>query len=176
MIDNKKFLKEISNIIASAEKAKKVVLAEMDKVDEKYRKLADEEKKNLNEILANLNSQIKLYAPIVNQETAEAVVADTAVEEEEKVVDTVFPENNEEEDEAPEFDGAGFTEADNATPAEEPEETSNVDDAAWADAFGDNLAKDDEVDVEVADEAKSENGGDDLGDINEEWPVPEEWK
>lgn len=174
MIDNKKFLKEISNILASAEKAKKVVLAEMDKVDEKYRKLADEEKKSLNEILANLNAQMKLYGPMVNQEAAVETTPEPAIEEEEKVVDTVFPENNEEE---PEFDGAGFTEEDNTAPeAEEESKTNDVTDAAWADAFGDNLATDDEVDVEVAEEAKSENGEEAASDINEDWPMPEDWK
>ena len=152
MTDNKKFLKEISNILAAAEKAKKIVLSEMDKVDEKYRKLAEGEKKKLNEVLANLNQQIKLYSPMVNDgDTVQDMVESTdvpeevTVPEEPKVVDEIFPENNESSEE----------------PDEDPTESSPVPEAIESDEANDWSSSDDE-----ASEEKQESNEDD----DDKWP------
>ena len=47
-----KLVKEFEKIYASLGKSKKLILADIDKIDEKYHKLAQEEKKNLTESLA----------------------------------------------------------------------------------------------------------------------------
>jgi len=106
MIDNKKYLKDVSSMYSTAQRIKKYVVAELDKIDEKYRKIIAEEKKKLNEQLEVLNAQIKFYAGIVNPEetSVEEKTEETPAEEqkeevEEKIQDTIFPENNEESEE-----------------------------------------------------------------------------
>ena len=106
MIDNKKYLKDVSSMYSTAQRVKKYVVAELDKIDEKYRKIIAEEKKKLNEQLEVLNAQIKFYASIVNpeetpaEEKAEEAPAEEQKEEvEEKIQDTIFPENNEPDEE-----------------------------------------------------------------------------
>ena len=86
MFENKKFLREITNILTSSEKAKKVALQEIEKIDEKYRKLAEEEKKSLSETVKNLDDIVSYYSAFTKKDN-----------EEEKVVDNLFEENNEEE-------------------------------------------------------------------------------
>lgn len=105
MIDNKKYLKDVSSLYSTAQRVKKYVVAELDKIDEKYRKIIAEEKKRLNEQLEVLNAQIKFYAGIVNPEEipapeeSESKAEQTpAVEEEPVITDTIFPENNESEE------------------------------------------------------------------------------
>lgn len=105
MIDNKKYLKDVSSLYSTAQRVKKYVVAELDKIDEKYRKIIAEEKKRLNEQLEVLNAQIKFYAGIVNPEETSASEESEpkaeqipAVEEEPIITDTIFPENNEPED------------------------------------------------------------------------------
>lgn len=167
MIDNKKFLKEISNIFTAADKAKKVVLSEMDKIDEKYRKLAEEEKKQLNSILANLNEQIKLYGPMVNGDKVDdAPVApeeSAASSEEEKVVDTIYEDNN--------VYPFG-EESEEANVAEASLDTTNEDttDMSWPDA----VAVDANENVEEA-EASEEDESVRPADISEDWPISAEW-
>lgn len=96
-----KLVKEFEKIRASLGKSKKLILADIDKIDEKYRKLAQEEKKSLTESLGILNEQLKYYDTLLgdkadaNGEDAVEAVED-AVEEPE-ITDTIFPENNEEE-------------------------------------------------------------------------------
>lgn len=68
MNDIKKSPKDILNILNETLKAKMIVISEMEKVDEKYRKLAEEEKKRLWETLLNLDAQIKLYGPLMTSE------------------------------------------------------------------------------------------------------------
>ena len=99
MID--KIVKEYERIYSSISKSKKLIVADIDRIDEKYRKLAQEEKKSLTENLAILNEQLKYYESMLGKN---AVVEDTTVEEpkeeeEEKIQDTIFPENNEESEE-----------------------------------------------------------------------------
>lgn len=110
MTDNKKLLKEFANIYASCNKAKQGAIAEIGKIDEKYRKLAEEEKKQLNELVKAIDSQMEMYGNYLGLNKAKELVGAThedteisdAVEEpveNEKVVDTIFPENNEEKPE-----------------------------------------------------------------------------
>ena len=173
MIDNKKFVKEINNIVSSSEKAKKLALAEIEKIDEKYRKLAEEEKKKLNVLVANLDAILKNYSdmlePEQESEAAESVEEPAVQEEPEMVVDTIYKDNNIQEaaDEVFEQEPA---------PAEGFE---NITESTWAEAFGDNMATEEpsgetaEVQDEVAEEAAVNH---DTSDINNEWPMPEEWK
>ena len=94
--------------------------AELDVIDEKYRKLIEEEKKNLKSQLAEATKQLKVWEKMFNsfdttmvqealgyevnntaeetEESAQESVADATVEETEPIVtDTIFPENNEPE-------------------------------------------------------------------------------
>ena len=107
MIDNKKYLKDVASMYSTAQRVKKYVVAELDKIDEKYRKIIAEEKKRLNEQLDVLNAQIKFYAGIVSPEETPASEDSEpkaeqmpAVEEEPVITDTIFPENNEPEETA----------------------------------------------------------------------------
>ncbi len=100
-----KLAKEFEKIRTSLAKSKKLILADIDKIDEKYRRLAQEEKKSLTESLGILNDQLKYYDNMLGgvAETVEEAPADEQkTEEEPKIQDTIFPENNEEEQEAPE--------------------------------------------------------------------------
>lgn len=104
MIDNKKYLKDVSSMYATAQRVKKYVMAELEKIDEKYRKIIAEEKGKLNEQLMVLNAQIKFYADIVNPEempveqTSEKTEKEVVEEAEPVIADTIFPENNEPEE------------------------------------------------------------------------------
>lgn len=180
MVD--KLVKEFEKIRVSLNKSKKLILADIDKIDEKYRKLAQEEKKSLTESLSILNDQLKYYDKMLEGQTedvaedssadeTETEVVDNMPSEEEAVVDTVYPENNIQE----EVDDV-FEQKEDA-PAEDG--FKEVTESTWEEAFGDNMAIDEpseetaEVQDEVAEEAAANQ---DTSDINEEWPMPEEWK
>lgn len=96
-----KLAKEFEKIRASLAKSKKLILADIDKIDEKYRRLAQEEKKSLTESLGILNEQLKYYDNMlggVAENTEEVSVEEQKPEEEPKIQDTIFPENNEPEE------------------------------------------------------------------------------
>ena len=96
-----KLAKEFEKIRASLSKSKKLILADIDKIDEKYRRLAQEEKKSLTESLGILNEQLKYYDNMlggVAENTEETSVEEQKPEEEPKIQDTIFPENNEPEE------------------------------------------------------------------------------
>lgn len=98
MTDNKKLLKEFANILTSCNKAKQGAVAEIGKIDDKYRRLAEKEKEQLNALVKALDEQIKMYAGYLG--LGENKPEEVLDEETEPVVeDTIFPENNEEEDE-----------------------------------------------------------------------------
>ena len=100
-----KLAKEFEKIRTSLAKSKKLILADIDKIDEKYRRLAQEEKKSLTESLGILNDQLKYYDNMlgdVSETVEEAPVGEQNTEEEPKIQDTIFPENNEKEQEASE--------------------------------------------------------------------------
>lgn len=96
-----KLVKEFEKIRVSLAKSKKLILADIDKIDEKYRRLAQEEKKSLTESLGILNEQLKYYdnmlsgAPVNAEDTS---AEEQKSEEEPKIQDTIFPENNEPEE------------------------------------------------------------------------------
>ena len=96
-----KLAKEFEKIRASLSKSKKLILADIDKIDEKYRRLAQEEKKSLTENLGILNEQLKYYDNMLGgvSENAEDISAEEQkLEEEPTIQDTIFPENNESEE------------------------------------------------------------------------------
>jgi hypothetical protein len=99
-----KLAKEFEKIRASLGKSKKLILADIDKIDEKYRKLAQEEKKNLTESLGVLNDQLKYYDMMLGVSVSKDDASDEFVEpdyteeppvldEEPAIVDTIFPDN-----------------------------------------------------------------------------------
>ena len=94
MTDNKKLLKEFSTIYASCNRAKQGAIAEISKIDEKYRKLAEKEKEQLNELVKALDSQLELYGSYLGLKKEEEVAEEA---KDEVVVDNLYPENNEED-------------------------------------------------------------------------------
>lgn len=106
MTDNKMLLKEFSKIYASCNKAKQGAIVELAKIDEKYRKLAEKEKEELNELVKTLEEQMEMYGNYLGLNKTETVVEETeeaepeteteTVAEEPVIEDTIFPENNEE--------------------------------------------------------------------------------
>lgn len=116
--DNKKLLKEFAAIYAASNRAKQAAVAELGRIDEKYKRLAEEEKKSLNELVESLDKQLAFYGPLLgNDADAKAPKAEEPVteegasnepekqpepEEEPVIQDTLFPENNEpDENEVP---------------------------------------------------------------------------
>ena len=96
MLD-KKITKEISNLLTSSDKARKAISAEIDKIDAKYRALAEKEKSKLAKMLKSIEEQMESYKTLLGlgDEVEPDETESTAVEEEEeKVVDNLFPENN----------------------------------------------------------------------------------
>lgn len=91
---------KLKEIILSYETNKKNVQAEIEKIDEKYRLLAEAEKAALTDAVAfydNAISALSLIAekaPANNTEVENEVKTETKDESEEKVVDSLFPENN----------------------------------------------------------------------------------
>ena len=132
--DNKKLLKEFAAIYAASNRAKQAAVAELGRIDEKYKRLAEEEKKSLNELVESLDKQLAYYGPLLgNDPEVKAPKAEEPVteggpsnepeqqpepEEEPVIQDTLFPENNEpDENEAP---------AEPAPVAESPGEPAGV--------------------------------------------------
>ena len=168
-----KLVKEFEKIHSSLTKSKKLILADIDKIDEKYRKLAQEEKKSLNESLGILNDQLKYYEKMLGKSivtideepdddlpAGETALGDSVKVEEEPVIeDTIFPDNNEESKKHDGADDLPFTE----TPVEEPvAEEAPVEEK-----------KDEYSDIWPEENAEQEKvEGDEDG-----WPAfPEEWK
>ena len=101
MLTNTKLAKEFKTMLASATKAKSLAEQELEKIDAKYKALADKEKADLNKTVKMLDAQIANYSSLIGEE------------EEPAVVDTVFPENNEVEETV----GEPVVETPAATPA-----------------------------------------------------------
>lgn len=96
-----KLAKEFEKIRTSLAKSKKLILADIEKIDEKYRRLAQEEKKTLTENLGILNEQLKYYDNMlggVSENAEDTSVEEQKSEEEPTIQDTIFPENNEPEE------------------------------------------------------------------------------
>ena len=187
-----KLVKEFAKIRTSLAKSKKLILADIDKIDEKYRKLAQEEKKSLTDSLAVLNEQLKYYDKMLDGESVVEDAADegneadstedaSKTEEEPVIEDTIFPENNEPE------------------AKEEKKEEKSVDldaeeDAEWDQKIQSGEIKKVEPKEEVVENTESVNNGW-FGEENAEsskkedeepvpvvttddsgWPIPDDWK
>lgn len=175
-----KLVKEFEKIRTSLAKSKKLVLSDIDKIDEKYRKLAQEEKKSLTESLAVLNEQLKYYdkmlngEPIVEEasdENAETEQAEEAPKEEKEAIieDTIFPENNEPEE----------------TKEEKPVDLDAEEDAEWDEKIQSGEIKEVKSDIkdtfegwpESVDEKKQEEEPVPVITTDDnDWPIPEDWK
>lgn len=144
-------LKESKNkIIAVFQQNIDALKKEIKGIDEKYKKLADEEKAELKEMLEYYKAQRDLLNDKKNfvVAPAEEPVEEQPqpVEEEEVVTDNIFPENNEEE----------TSETVEEVPAEEFTEVSQ--------------------DGEVSEEAVEETAEEGTVDTDAGWPeFPEEW-
>ena len=193
MIDNKKYLKDVSSLYSTAQRVKKYVIAELDKIDEKYRKIIAEEKKNLNEQLEVLNSQIQFYASIVGagEKAEEAPVEEQKEEVEEEIQDTIFPENNEPAEENKEESEDEKTEEEPApVPADGDDATDSVL-SDWPDEQVQEKAKgmiveevveklEDagfvNIDTVVKEEENEEESVPTFETNDDGWPIPEDWK
>ena len=146
MLENKKLLKEIKTLLVSSEKAKKLAVAELDRIDAKYKALAEKEKSSLNETIKMLDSQLKLYGQIIVEDTdipetelVETIQTDDTpvtepepkAAEDEVVKDTIFDDNNDETDEPEETEDV----SDDTESSDEPKEDVPVmsDDDGWPD-------------------------------------------
>ena len=149
--ENKKLIKEINTIIASSTKAMEITRQEIEKVDAKYKALAEK-------LLKMQEGQISAYKSMVcftdepeapAEKTANGVVKETEKEPvEEKVVDTIFPENNEEETSDDET-----SEDETAEPETASEPKPEVETSEWGASESQEINDDD----------------DDWGDELEEW-------
>ena len=186
-----KLVKEFEKIYASLGKSKKLILADIDKIDEKYRKIAQEEKKNLTESLAVLNEQMKYYSTMLGNKAEETqgdekseYVEPDPIEEipELKIQDTIFPENNVEEEKTEE---TAFETTYPEKEDEHKEETKTVEESNAADVVpADSSATADDVAVEWPDNAvveeKEVKKEEDLVAVfttdDNGWPIPDDWK
>ena len=162
---NKKLIKEIKTLIESSTKAMNLAKSEVDKIDAKYKALAEKEKAELKGTIKFFEEQVSKYTAMVKEET-EAQGEET----EEAVTDTIFPENNEtEEEETPATTNAvepleAPAETTVETPAKSVEESTAAVEEFPAD----------ETEWEVSSETPA---ADAAVDEEEEWPaMPEEWK
>lgn len=173
--------------------------AELDVIDEKYRKLIEEEKKSLKSQLAEATKQLKVWEKLFSsfdstmvqealgyEATATVEEADepkvetnATVEEAEPIItDTIFPENNESEDTtepAPVAEDAGEPVGDPVPdePAPAPKNLDEEEDADWNQRIESGELKPVDWPEEQPAEKKEVPV---LVDGDEGWPVPEEWK
>ena len=174
MILNKKLNKQFKTILSSSESALAILKEEAEKIDERYKKLAELEKAEIAEQIKSLTSQVEMCksflspaetaepepeCPVPTEETEEPSAPAASLFPDKPVVEEAIPGTvlNEEgevvaveepEDEGPEFDGAGFTDADNyAVPegfvaegdssAETEEEPTDSEESEWPSDFPD---------------------------------------
>lgn len=155
MIENKKFAKQLKTIISSSEEAKKIAEAELQKIDEKYKALAEQEKRSIRQQIDMLDKVISSFAQTNEAEPVveEAPVAPEA-EAPAEIVDTLFPENNEQES----------TESEESAPVEEPVTEMPEE-------------KESPVEVSQSEEAEEDDSLSFAGDNDDpDWDYPEEWK
>lgn len=168
-LTNKKLIKSYKAILTSSLNAKSILESEVQKVDEKYKLLAEQEKKDISEQLKALDAQIDMYNKLIGEPECPVDsedTVDTSVEEapvvEDKVVDTLFPENNQTDEEAKD-------ESEKDVDTEEDLPKSDVEEVAAADDWEtptEAEAQEDTVEEETTEPVDTE-----------EWPdMPEEWK
>lgn len=88
---------KVTSILEGFEEDLKNLEEQKSHIDEKYRKLADEEKKEVVETIKLVKAQIKSLSRMRDANESDKVEdepQDNPVEEEERVVDNLFPENN----------------------------------------------------------------------------------
>ena len=185
-----KLVKEFEKIYASLGKSKKLILADIDKIDEKYRKLAQEEKKSLTESLAVLNEQMKYYSTMLGNKVEEAV-AEEQKDEEAAIEDTIFPENNVQEEKVEvtatveKAEEPVFETTETETENEPKEETKTIEEPVAADVVpADSSATADDVNVEwpdstVAEEKEVKKEEEPVAVFTTDdngWPIPDDWK
>lgn len=174
-----KLEKEFQKIRASLTKSKKLIVADIDKIDEKYRKLAQEEKRSLTESLAVLNEQLKYYDKMLNGEPiadenvdADATEETPEVEEKEAVIeDTIFPENNESEEGEKQEEKSADSDTEENTGAEETEPEKE------------GLTKEEIVEklesagfVNIDEVVNQEEAPAQIDVDANGWPIPDDWK
>lgn len=168
---NKKLIKNFKDILTAANNAKSIILAEIEKVDAKYAALAEKEKAEFNRQIKSLDSQIEMCngflsspettvsvtepetteSTVTEQETVEPVASVST--EEEKIVDTLFEENNTQEEEENVFTEPVTT-----------EEVPVVEEVVEAE------------EKHVVEDANAEEIESAIVESNDEWPdFPEEW-
>lgn len=167
-ITNKKLLKSYKSILSSSLCAKELVTLEMEKVDEKYRKLAEAEKADLSNMLEMLDSQISLYSSFLaddaptQEEPNTAAAPEEPEAEPEKVVDTIYEENNAEDD-APVVE-------ETVSETVENDPFSEVANSPWDAETVDSNVVEEADNNEAEPEIKAEDS-----DVNDGWPMPENW-
>lgn len=161
LTNNKKLTKEFKNIIASITNAKNLAIQELDKIDVKYKALAEKEKSELNKTVKLLETQLSAYAALTEEEQEPAIT------------DTIFPENNVSEEKeqtvkaeplesAPETIDVNLDESTAEEIAEAFEETAPVVEDVWEQAPSEETPKEETAETSSEDE--------------DEWPdQPEEW-
>ena len=168
---NKKLTKEIKAIITATENAKALAQTELDKIDAKYKALADKEKAELTKTVKFLNSQLATYVTLLGEEKESAIT------------DTVFPENNETEstrDADPNTSTATFddTASTKSSITESKTEKVTVDEKAAetiAEAFSEENTE--STESEDSSDAVTETAESNADDLNDVWPEEiEEWK
>ena len=170
-----KLVKEFEKIRASLAKSKKLIVADIDKIDEKYRTLAQEEKKSLTENLAILNEQLKYYDKMLTGQTVVEETSEESTKEEQEAVieDTIFPENNEPEEEKVKEDTPAVEEKTEEV-AEEPE---SEDKGMTQEEIVKTLEDAGFVNIDTV--VKEENEEDAPAQLNideNDWPIPDDWK
>ncbi len=176
--ENKQITKNVESVIKSAQKLRTLVMEEIKTIDEKYRILAEKEKKSLLHSADVLNEQIKSFSQIFkcdydpsSEQTSDdeniidnisdtEVLKDKSVENnnqkeedtkvEDKLVDTIFKENNTLDE-----DSSDSSELEN--PEEQEEELDDV--------FPDEENKEDKTDSTSEDTTEE----DEWADIPEDW-------
>ena len=148
---------------------------DMDYIDEKYRKLMEEEKSELKKNLADCKSQLKIWKKMFDSFDS-TLVAEAVGEYVSTSTEDVVSV-----DEGPEFDSAGFTDADNYVedaPVEVEETEEKIEDTI----FSDNNEEDSEESSE--EKTETETVEEPVVEVDEDVPVeddgwpefPEEWK
>ncbi len=161
---NKKLAKEIRSILTSASNARRLAEQEIEKIDAKYKALAEKEKSDLSKAIKMLDTQIASYRSIIEDDTQQdendepAVEQEKEQEKEQEIIDTVFEENNTEKMGTDDNAEASVESAENAPVSDEGDG-----DVEWP--SDDSEETKDTVDVVTEDK-----------DDDDEWPdEPEEW-
>lgn len=158
MANNTKLVKSLKAAYDANSEALKSVSAEIEKIDEKYRQLAEKEKKSLSKTVDILTKQVEQYKTLLSQfEEPEA----------DKVEDNIYPENN--EPECPEA----------TEEATRPEEDDDFHIIGEVESEPDNELEN-EIEVESTDEFSfdepEEKQSEESTDDNDGWPaMPQEW-